>query len=124
MAEGFVRNIADEEFEALSCGMEPKPVHPTAVEVMNEIGIDISKQESKDVGEFLGKVHLDYLVVVCDKAQKSCPRIWPSLSTRLYWPFEDPAEFEGTEEETLDKFREVRDRIKQKIVNWLKEEKG
>jgi len=122
IAEGYLRFFADEQFEVYSAGTEPKEeVHPLAVRVMDEVGLDISKQQPKDLKEFLGRLPVRYLIIVCSHANESCPRIFPGLHERLYWPFDDPAAFEGSPEATLAEFRRVRDEIRGKIVAWLKE---
>jgi len=123
MAEAFLINRAGDRFEVYSAGLEPRSeVHPLAVEVMNEIGIDISSQQPKSIKEYLGKQYLSWMIVVCDKAQNACPRVWPMLreNARLYWPFDDPAEAIGTDEEKKEVFRRVRDEIKTQIESWLK----
>ncbi|MCX7608253.1 MAG: arsenate reductase ArsC, partial [Anaerolineales bacterium] len=79
----------------------------------------MSGHYSKGVGEYLGKVLFQYLITVCDEADKNCPTTWPGVTQRLHWSFEDPAAFEGTEEEKLAKFREIRDKIKARILEWL-----
>jgi len=119
MAEAFLRKYASDHFEAYSAGLEPKPINPFTIQVMNEIGVDISGQRSKGVNEYLGKVLFQYLVTVCDDAEKNCPSVWPGVTTRLHWSFEDPARFEGSDEEKLAKFRQVRDLIDQRIKSWL-----
>jgi len=119
MAEAFLRKYAGERFEAHSAGLEPKGMNPFTVKVMNEIGIDISAQISKGVDKYLGKVLFRYLITVCDDAEKHCPTVWPGVNHRLHWSFEDPAKFEGTEEEKLAKFRQVRDQIEQQIKQWV-----
>ncbi len=124
MAEGLLRHLAGERFEALSAGLEPgNEVHPLAIQVMQEIGIDISSQQPKAVDVFLGKTMIHYLLIVCNKAQSTCPRIWPGLpdEKRYYWPVDDPASISGTTEEQLVVFREVRDELQQKITSWLNE---
>jgi len=121
MAEAFLRQMGGEAFEVFSAGMEPKGLHPLTVQVMEEIGYDLSGHRSKGFQEFLGKKHFHYLVTVCDDAEKNCPRIWPGVQQRLHWSFEDPAAFEGNPEEQLAKFRQVRDQIREKIQNWLAE---
>ena len=124
MAEGLLRHQAGERFEALSAGLEPgNEVHPLAIQVMQEIGIDISSQQPKAVDVFLGKTMIHYLLIVCNKAQSTCPRIWPGLpdEKRYYWPVDDPASISGTTEEQLVVFREVRDELQQKITSWLNE---
>ena len=125
MAEGFLREMAGDRFEPLSAGMEAKDrVHPLAVEAMQEIGIDISGQRPKGVEEYLGKTLIHYLIVVCNKANETCPRVWPGLieeNNRYYWPFKDPAAAEGSEEEQLAHFRKVRNEIKDKLEEWIGE---
>ena len=121
MAEGSCR-LGRDRFTALSAGTEPaEQIHPLAVEVMQERGIDLGEQCPKGVGDFLGRMSVNYLVVVCDGANKSCPRIFPGMLNRLFWPFEDPARFVGTPAATLEKFREVRDEIESRIKQWLEE---
>lgn len=122
MAEAFLRKYGGEKYEAHSAGLEPKELHPLTIQVMNEIGMDISGQHSKGVGEYLGKILFQYLITVCDDADKNCPTTWPGISNRMHWSFEDPAAFEGSEEEKLAKFRQIRDQIEEKIKSWLKEE--
>lgn len=119
MAEAFLRSYAGQYFEAYSAGLEPKPIHSLTVQVMDEIGIDLSGQSSKGVDAYLGKVLFKYLITVCDGAEKNCPATWPGVSTRLHWSFEDPAKFVGSPQEKLSKFREVRDLIDAKIRIWL-----
>jgi arsenate reductase len=121
MAEGYLRNLAGDRFDVYSAGTEPKPeVHPIAVEVMGEDGIDISGRRPKGLQEFLGRLHIRHLIIVCSGADQSCPRIFPGMPERLYWPFDDPAQFDGSREETLAEFRRVRNEIKDRIVQWLK----
>jgi arsenate reductase len=119
MAEAFIRKYADDRFEAHSAGLEPKGLNPLTVKVMEEVGIDVSGQTSKGIDTYLGKTHFQYLVTVCDDADKNCPTVWPGVNTRMHWSFQDPAAAEGTEDEKLAKFREVRDLIDRKIQSWL-----
>ena len=109
MAEGILRHYGGDKFEVFSAGMKPSKVNEIAIQIMKEIGIDISKHRSKDVKKFLGQ-HFHYLITVCDKADKSCP-IFPGVSTRLHWPFPDPPHDKETTEEVLDEFRKVRDMV-------------
>jgi arsenate reductase len=122
MAEAFVRKYADDKFEAQSAGLQPKGLNPLTVKVMDEIGIDVSSQTSKGIDTYLGKKLFQYLVTVCDDADKNCPTVWPGVNKRLHWSFQDPAAFEGSEEERLAKFREVRDLIEEKVKAWLSEQ--
>ncbi|MCX7933999.1 MAG: arsenate reductase ArsC [Planctomycetota bacterium] len=119
MAEGYLRHLGGNRFWVASAGLEPRPLHPLAVQVMAEDGVDISRQRSKSVKEYLGRMRFDTVIVVCDHAQENCPALWPGTTERLFWPFPDPAAAEGSEAERIAKFREVRDAIKQKIKEWL-----
>ena len=124
MAEGFFRRYGSDRFDVYSAGTDPKDeVHPLAVQAMAEIGIDISQQQPKDVSEYLGKMAVRYLIIVCENADQSCPRIFPGMMHRLFWPFDDPAHFVGSPDETLNEFRRVRDEIREKIVDWLAEDR-
>jgi arsenate reductase len=113
MAEGYLRHAAPDKFTAVSAGIEPKGLNPLAVEVMREIGIDISKQTSKDVVSLLGQ-HVPFVVTVCDNAKERCP-IFPGTWEFLHWSFEDPAVATGTYEARLSVFRRVRDEIIERI---------
>lgn len=109
IAEGYLRYVAGDRFEAMSAGIEPKGLNPLAVEAMKEIGVDISNQKSKDVVTLLGQ-SIPYVVTVCDDAQERCP-IFPRTYKFLHWNFDDPASAVGTHEEKLAVFRRVRDEI-------------
>ncbi|MBZ5521218.1 MAG: arsenate reductase ArsC [Acidobacteriia bacterium] len=117
MAEGYLRHAAGGRFEAVSAGIEPKGLNPLAVEAMREIGIDISRQKSKDVATYLGQ-HIPYVITVCDNARERCP-IFPGTYKFLHWSFNDPAAAEGTHDERLTVFRRVRDEIIQRIDGEL-----
>ena len=121
MAEALLRKHAGDRFEAYSAGLEPKGINPYTIRVMDEIGVDIRGQSSKDVMTYLGRVHFGVVVTVCDNAEKNCP-IFPFTTTRLHWPFEDPARFEGADEAKLARFRETRDLIDARIRAWLAEQ--
>jgi arsenate reductase (thioredoxin) len=122
MAEAFLRTYAGQYFEVFSAGLEPKPINPFTFQVMDEIGFDISGQASKDVSVYLGKALFNYLITVCDDAEKNCPATWPGINARFHWSFEDPAKYAGSAEEKLAKFRQVRDQIQRKIRTWLVEQ--
>lgn len=121
MAEAFLRKYAGDVLEPHSAGLEPKGLHPLTVRVMQEVGIDISNQRSKGIETYLGKTLFQYLITVCDDADKNCPTTWPGVTKRIHWSFEDPAQFDGTEEQKLARFREVRDRIEHRIKAWVVE---
>ena len=122
MAEGLLREYAGDRFEAHSAGLEPKGINPLTIRVMEEAGVDMSGHTSKGFETYLGKVLFQYLITLCDDAEKNCPTTWPGVSSRLHWHFEDPAALAGTEEEKLAKFRQVRDQIDQKIKAWVAEQ--
>jgi arsenate reductase len=104
-----------------SAGTEPKGVHPLTVRVLSEIGVASGELRSKDVGEFLGRLPVHFLIIVCSSAEAACPAIWPLMQQRLFWPFDDPAAAAGSEASRLAKFREVRDQINDRILAWLEE---
>lgn len=121
MAEGYLRHLGGYLFNVHSAGTEPKDeVHPLAVQVMREIGIDISEQRPQGIKDFLGRLPVRYLIIVCSGANENCPRVFPGLAERIFWPFDDPAQFKGTPEETTAEFRRVRDEIRERIAEWLK----
>ena len=120
MAEAFLRNYADDKYEVYSAGLKAQGIHQYTIQVMEEIDIDISEQYSKPLNKYLGEKHFGIIITVCEKVEKECP-IFPGVSTRLYWPFDDPRAVEGTEEEKLEKFREIRDQIEEKIKEFIKE---
>ena len=117
MAEGFLRSLAGDRFEAQSAGTEETTVNPFAIRVMAERGIDISKHRSK-VYEGLMDKPWDYLITVCDDANERCPFI-PGVEKRLHWSFEDPSRATGSEAERLAVFRRVRDQIEARLTEWL-----
>ncbi|MCS7033097.1 MAG: arsenate reductase ArsC [Phycisphaerae bacterium] len=122
MAEGFLRRFLGGEFDVFSAGTAPKDeVHPLAVRVMGEIGIDISAQRPKDVAGFVGRLPRTHLLIVCDRANDSCPRAWPGSLSRTYMPFDDPAHAVGTELDVLNTFRRVRDQIGEALRDWRPE---
>jgi arsenate reductase (thioredoxin) len=120
MAEGYLRQLAGDRFTVHSARLSPKVrVHPLAVEVMAEDGVDISAQRPKDLGQFLGKLPVAHLIIVCSNADESCPRIFPGMDERHYWPFDDPDKYEGPN--AIQEFRRVRDGIQARIQQWLHE---
>ena len=121
MAEAWLRHYAGDRFEAYSAGLEPKGMNPFTVRVMEEIGIPLTGQYSKDVREYMGKLHFGYLITVCANAEERCPTTFPGVGQRMHWAFDDPAAVEGTDEVRLAKFRAVRDQIDRRIRDWLKE---
>lgn len=110
MAEGWAKALMSDRFEVFSAGVEPCYVHPLAIRVMGEAGVDISGQYSKHVEEFDG-VAFDYVVTLCDYADRVCPD-HRGFGKRVHRPFEDPVRARGTESQVLDEFRKARDRIR------------
>jgi arsenate reductase (thioredoxin) len=119
MAEALLHHYAGDRYEAYSAGIEPKDIHAMAIKVMAEIGIDIGKQRSKALKEYMGRIHFGYLITVCSEADEKCPTTFPGMGQRLHWDLEDPAKFNGTEEQKLEKFRQIREQLRQKIQAWL-----
>jgi arsenate reductase (thioredoxin) len=122
IAEALLKKMAGDRFEAESAGFEPGVINPLAVEVMKEIGIDISRNQTKSVFDLFkeGKLYT-HVITVCDEASaEKCP-IFPMITTRLHWSFADPSLFTGRHEEKLEKTRQVREAIRNKIESWLKE---
>ena len=119
MAEGLLRRLAPERFEVESAGTEATRVHPLAIEVMREIGIDISGRRSKTLDRFVAEPW-DYVITVCDQANERCP-LFPGRTQRVHWSFEDPSAAPGSEPERLAVFRRVRDAIDAQLRRWLVE---
>jgi len=117
MAEGLLRHLAGDRFESHSAGTEATRVRPLAIRAMEEIGVDISGQESKTLERYQQEP-FDYVITVCDDANEACP-IFPGAQSRLHWSFKDPSKAEGSEEERLAVFREVRDGIRRRIEEDL-----
>lgn len=113
MAEGLLRAVAGERFDVVSAGTESTEVHPMAIEVMRERGIDISGQSSKTLDAFAGQ-HFDYVITVCDQANESCP-IFSGASERMHWNFDDPRAVTGSDEERLRVFRRIRNEIEERL---------
>lgn len=113
MAEGLLKALRGEIYEPYSAGTEPKEISPYAIKVMEEIGIEISTHRSKSIEEFKG-MSFDYVVTVCDHAKQTCP-FFPGGRKYIHKGFEDPSDYEGSEEEKLKVFRRIRDEIKEWI---------
>ena len=120
MAEAWLRELGGDQFEVYSAGLEPHGVHPSTIRVMEEAGVNMAGSRSKHLDEYKGKIDFDFLITVCGNAEERCP-YFSGMGKRLHWPFEDPAGFDGTEEEKLAFFRKVRDQIRSKVDTWLKE---
>lgn len=119
MAEAFLKKYAGDRYEVFSAGLGPGTMNPLTTAVMEENGISMRDHYSKGIDGFLGN-DFAFVIVVCSKAETVCP-VFPDPCIRLYWPFDDPEYAEGSQEEKLVKFREVRDQIDAKIKQWLQE---
>ncbi|TFF99121.1 MAG: arsenate reductase ArsC [Promethearchaeota archaeon] len=119
IAEAYLRNYGGENFNAFSAGFEKKEIHPFTKKVMKEKGIDLEKHYSKELKELMNEREFNIIVTVCSKAEELCPTL-PGMESHIFWDIEDPVAFKGTEEEILNKFREVRDNLEEKIKEWLK----
>lgn len=122
MAEAFLKKYGGDKFEVTSAGLEPGVLNPVVVEVMKEIGIDISNNKAKSVFDFYKNGNFfSYVITVCDESQSErCP-IFPGVVKQMHWGFTDPSSFDGTFEEKKAKTRKVRDDIETKIKQWLEE---
>ncbi|HUX61521.1 MAG TPA: arsenate reductase ArsC [Ignavibacteriaceae bacterium] len=119
MAEGFLKSF-NPDFKVYSAGTYPSSiVHPKAIKVMSEVGIDLSKNYPKSVNQFLNEP-FDYVITVCDNAKETCPIFIGNVGKQLHIGFEDPAEAQGTEEEILSVFRQIRDEIKKEFYEFYK----
>ena len=120
MCEALLNHYGSDRFEAHSAGLERGELNPLAVEVMAEIGIDISQNKTKSVFDAWksGEV-FEYVIAVCDAESAEKCSILPGLTTRLHWPFHDPSKVTGTYEQKLQKVREIRDEIAAKVQDWL-----
>ena len=118
IAEGLMRHLASDKFEAYSAGSHPTKVHPSAITVMREIGIDISSHTSDPISLFINK-GMDIVVTVCDNASKTCP-VFPERVERIHWSVKDPFKNWDSSKEGLVDFRKTRDELTERIKNLLK----
>jgi arsenate reductase len=121
MAEAFLKDLAGDKIHVESAGLKPKPINPLVVEVMQEVGYDLSRAKSDSVFDFFKEGRLyDHVITVCDEtAAGQCP-VFPGITKRLHWPFQDPEELSGTHEEKLNDLRKIRDQIREKVIDWVK----
>jgi arsenate reductase (thioredoxin) len=120
MAEGWLRHLAGDRFEAMSAGIEAHGQNPRAVAVMREAGVDISGQASKVVTPKMLE-NLDLLVTVCGHADETCPAV-PVACRKEHWPFDDPAKAKGSEDQAMNEFRRARDQIRTRIERFMADE--
>lgn len=124
IAEELLRKYAGDYFQAESSGLEPGTLNPLAIEVLKEEGIDISNKKTQSVFDLFkaGRLY-GYVITVCDEGKaQGCP-IFPGMSSRIHWSFEDPSSFEGSWEEKLEKTRAVKEQIKEQILEFIEQKK-
>jgi arsenate reductase len=122
MAEGWLRALAGDRFEAASAGTEATRVHPLAARAMAEAGVDLGAHSSKTLDRFLGE-DWDWVITVCDAANEACP-VFAGAAHRLHWSFDDPSRATGSEDARLATFRRVRDEIRARLAAWLAERRA
>lgn len=122
MAEAFLNEMAGDRFHSESAGFKPTRINPLVVEAMRETGVDLSRNRTRSVFSLYQDGNLyDYVITVCEEStENQCP-LFPGITHRLNWPFDNPEAFEGSHEEKLNQVRRVRDEIKSRIEVWLEE---
>ncbi|MEK6571047.1 MAG: arsenate reductase ArsC, partial [Bacteroidota bacterium] len=118
MAEGLLRSLGGNEYEVYSAGTHPSFVRPQAIQVMKEIGIDISSQYSKSLDQFVDQA-FDFVITVCDNAKEMCP-VFFGAKEMLHWSIKDPVEVWGSEEVQLQAFREARDELNKRVMKTFR----
>lgn len=119
MAEGWLRALAGDRYEVASAGTEATRVHPLAIRVMKEVGVDLGGHASKTLDRFR-RTPWDFVITVCDAANERCP-LFPGAGRRIHWSFDDPSGAVGSDLERLATFRRVRDEIRARLAAWLAE---
>jgi len=121
MAEAFLNDLAGDRYLAESAGLEPTRVHPLVVEAMQEIGFDLSGKATRSVFKLYQEGRLyDYVITVCREAiEEKCP-VFPGVTRRLAWPFDNPEDFEKNHDEGLTQVRRLRDEIRAKVQEWVR----
>jgi len=120
MAEAILLKHSDGSFEVFSAGIDPKGIHPMTIRVLEEIGVDTSGLESKSLEQYANRDDIDYVIILCANAERNCP-VFQRDTKREHWGFEDPGLTEGSENDILAKFREIRDLIDSRIQTWIAE---
>lgn len=120
MAETYLQHFGGDRFHVESAGFEPRPINPLVIQAMGEEGFDLTAKESHSVFEYYKEGRLyDYIITVCGQEEDKCP-LFPGLQKRLHWPFPDPENLEGTDEEKLAGVRTIRDAVRLKVRDWVK----
>jgi arsenate reductase (thioredoxin) len=121
MAEAFLRKYGGDQFEVHSAGLVAGEIHPVTRQVMAEVGYRMEGHTAKGVNKYLGRKAFDYVIALCLEAEEQCLHIFPGVGRILLWPFEDVAGLQLPEAEKLQRFRTIRDRIEQRVKDWLKD---
>jgi arsenate reductase len=121
MAEAYLRQMGGDAVDVMSAGLQPSDeIHELTVAVMNEVGLTLEGQHPSHITDYLGKVPVTTVITVCDRAESDCPTTWPGAVERLHWPFDDPASYQTDDPAAqIEKFREVREAIREKVAHWL-----
>ena len=122
MAEGWLRFLGNDRFDAFSAGTDPQGLNSLAILVMEEAGIDISGHESESIDCYADR-QFDFAIAVCDRARETCP-VFSGGGHRLHWSFDDPAATTGSIDERLPVFRRVRDEIEQQLLRFVNDNRG
>lgn len=115
MAEALLRRESGERFHVMSAGLRPTEIHPLAVRVMAEIGIDVSGHRPTGIKGLLGRVPASYAIFVCEATEPHCPKLYPDALATLRWALPDPR---GASNDELNAFREARDQLDERIRDW------
>ncbi len=119
MAEAFLRKHGGDRFVVHSAGLHPTDIHPFTHRTMAEVGLYLEGEHAKSVGDFLGKLIVHHVIIVRERTEPECPKLFPGAIRRHFWPFPDPASVEGEPERRLAAFRTVRDDIERRVLEWL-----
>ena len=117
MAEGLLRYLAGDRFEVLSAGSHPSKVHPVAIKVMNEVGIDISMHTSDPIDKYFG-YGIDYVITLCDNAREFCPT-FPGNSRKIHWSVNDPFRSWKSDHKIIGRYRKTRDELLERIEELI-----
>ena len=117
MAEGLLRNMADEKFEVYSAGSHPSRVHPLSIRVMNEIDIDITHHTSDPIDKYFGE-GIDYIITLCDNAREFCPT-FPGKAKKIHWSVDDPFRSWKNDHKIIGRYRKTRDELQERIEQFI-----
>src|SRR5215471_15922587 len=121
MAEAFLRKHGGSQFAVYSAGVRSSEIHPFTRKVMAEVGLSLEDQHAKTVRTFLGRLAVHHVIIVGDRSDQECPKLFPGAMRRHFWPIPDPASIEGEPDSQLRAFREARDGIERRVLDWLRE---